>query len=277
MDEELQLDLFTWDRVKVGEGFSALAELDFARAILVFQNVLSKWPGHPDASAGLRMAATWADCLREAETPHERETVTSLWERIRSYPFGQSGHELRRALIQRVVVLLQIEDADLYIPPDLSLGRLFVELEDYGRAEAAFRRLLETHARDGRLLVWLGNCLFKQGKTSEARVVYAKALLSAPAEVNIEEIEDKGVVEAIAEEDIYSAAIWGWLSGVLPLVEVEVGSPHDRRHVGALLVYRTVRGAEAARAKGAHEEMVEQRRLLKGLAPAVFLRYMGRM
>ncbi len=276
MDDELQLDLFTWDRVMVREGFSALARLDFLKAQGTFQDVLARWPGHPDASAGLGMAATWADSLRDVKILQRREAAGLLWERLQSYPFGQSGGELRRTLIQRAITLME-EDADSHISPDSCLGRLYFEMEDYGRAEAAFRRILETQPRDGRLLVWLGNCLFIQRKTSEARVVYARAFLSAPSEVNLEEIEDKELVEAVADEEVYSAAIWGWLRGVLPLIEMEVESPHDRKHENALLVYHTLRCAEKARAKAAYEEMVEQRRLLRKLSPTVFLQYMSRM
>ena len=276
MDEELQLNLFSWDRVKVGEGFSALAGLDFAKAQITFQHLLSTWSGHPDASLGLGMAATWADFLTGAETLQTRDAIVSLWEQIRLYSFGQFGQALRRALIQRVIALME-EDTDLYIPPDLCLGRLLLEIEDYKSAEAAFKHLLETHPCDGKILVWLANCLFRQGRTSEARVVYAKVFLSAPLEVMLEEIEDKELVEAIADEEAYSAAIWGWLRGVLPLVDAEEGPPLDRKHEEALRVYQTLRRAEKARARGAHEEMVERRRLLKELAPAVFLQYMGRM
>ncbi len=276
MKEELQLNLFSWDRVKVAEGFSALGGLDFAKAQVTFQGILSKWPGHPDASAGLGMVATWADFLGAAEALQKRDAIVSLWERIRPYSFGQCGHALRRALLQRAVALLE-EDADLYVPPDLCLGRLLLEIEEYGKAEAAFRHLSEIHPHDGRILVWLGNCLFRQHKTSEARVVYARAFLSASSEVKLEEIEDEELVKAIADEEVYSAAIWGWLRGVLPLVEVEEAPGLDRKHEEALRVYQTVRRAERARAKGAHEEMVEQRRLLRELAPAVFLQYMGRM
>jgi hypothetical protein len=127
------------------------------------------------------------------------------------------------------------------------------------------------------MLIWLGNCLFRQGKEDEARFAYAKAFLCAPWEVELDELDDKELLEAIADEDIYSAAVCGWLRRVLPFVEVEVGSPHDRKHEESLLIYHAVGRAERARAMGAHEEMVEQRRLLKRLAPAVFLEYMGRM
>jgi hypothetical protein len=45
----------------------------------------------------------------------------------------------------------------------------------------------------------------------------------------------------------------------------------------SLRVYRAIIEAEKARAKGDHDGMVAQRRLLKQLAPGVFLEYMGRL
>lgn len=276
MDEGLQLDLFNWDRVKVREGFIALARLDLKKAVLMFQDVLSRWQGHPDAAAGLRMAGAWDESLRRSEALPKEDAVAFLWEKIRSYPFGQSGQALRRELIQRAIALME-GDCYLHIPPDLCLGRLLLEVEEYVKAEEALTRLLERRPVDGRVLLCLGNCLFRQGKRTEARVVYARALLSAPWEVELGEIDDKELAGAIADEDVYSAAVRGWLRHVLPLIDVEVGSPHDRKHEGALLVYQTVRRAERARASGAHDEMVAQRRLLKEADPAVFQEYMGRM
>jgi len=75
---------------------------------------------------------------------------------------------------------------------------------------------------------------------SEARVRYAKIFLLTPSEVNLGEIEDKELVEAIAGEEVYSAAIWGWLRGVLPLVDIEEGPPYAGKHGEALRVYHTV-------------------------------------
>ncbi len=43
------------------------------------------------------------------------------------------------------------------------------------------------------------------------------------------------------------------------------------------LQFRNVIRAEKARAKGDHDSMVEQRRLLKQLAPGLFLEYTGRL
>jgi tetratricopeptide (TPR) repeat protein len=208
MDEELQLDIFTWDRVKVREGFMALARLDLTEAVRIFEDVLSRWQYHPDAAAGLRMAGAWDESLRRAETLQKADAVAFLWERIRSYPFGPSSEALRRGLIQRVIALME-GDCSLHIPPDLCLGRLLFEVEDYLKAEEALKRLLERRPVDGGMLVCLGNCLFRQGKKSEARVVYARALLSAPWQVELDEVDDREVVAAIADEDVYSSAVRG--------------------------------------------------------------------
>ncbi len=276
MDEDLQLNLFSWDRLKVGEGLKALARLNLTEAATMFEAVLSRWPGHPDASAGLRMAVAWTASLKEMEALQQKDGAATLWERIKAYPFGQGGEGLRQALIRRAIALLEGDDS-FHLPPDMCLGRLLCEVEAYGQAKAALTRLLERRPFDGRLWVCLGNCLFRQGKQSEAGVVYAKAFLVAPWEVEREEVEDAGLLEAVSDVDSYWAAIYGWLRGALPLVKVEIDSPHDRRHEEALLVYHIVRRAERARAIGTHDEIVEQRRLLKHLAPAVFHEYMARL
>jgi len=193
MDDDLQLDLFSQDRIRVREGFSALARLDLTGAAATFSEVLSRWPGHPDASAGLRMAAAWAVSLEEVETLQRQDAAAALWERIKVYAFGQRGEASRRGLIRKAIALLE-DDCYSYLPPDVCLGCFLLAVDDHGGAEAALRRLLERRPFDGRL----------------------------------------------------------W-------------------------VYRALGRAERGRAKCAHEEMVEQRRLLKQLSPAVFREYMGRL
>jgi tetratricopeptide (TPR) repeat protein len=276
MDEDLQLDLFSQDHVKTREGFSDLAGLDLRKAKAAFEQVLSRWPGHPDASGGLRMAVAWDAWLPGMEGLPPKDAAAALWGRIKAYPFEYGGEGLRRGLIRRAIAFVD-GDRDFYVPPDLCLGRFLLELEDYGEAEAALQRLLGRRPCVGRLWLCLGNCFFRQGKHSQARLAYARAFLVAPEEVERGEIDDRELLDAIADEDNYAAALSGWLRRVLPLVEVDVASPHDRRHEESFVVYRAVRHAERARANGDHEEMVEQRRLLKQLAPAVFREYMGRL
>jgi hypothetical protein len=77
-----------------------------------------------------------------------------------------------------------------------------------------------------------------------ARRAYAKALLLVPWEVERERIEDGELLQAIADEDVYSAAVCGWLRRVLPLIDLKVESPRDTTHAHSLRVYRAVVEAE---------------------------------
>ena len=150
MVEELQLDLFSQDQVQVREGFSALARLDLTKALAIFEAVLSRWPGHPDASGGLRLAVAWDASLKEMEALPPKDAAAALWGRITAYPFGPAGEALRWGLIRRAIALLD-NDWSFHLPPDVCLGRLLLEVEDYGGAEPALRRLLDWRPFDGKL------------------------------------------------------------------------------------------------------------------------------
>ena len=117
--------------------------------------------------------------------------------------------------------------------------------------------------RDGKILVYLGNCLWLRGRTAEARAIYAKALLTSPWDMKLEGFTDKELVEAIVEEDIYMAPLYGWLRRILPLIDIDIEEPHDKNHEWLLMIYNTIKLAEKARLQNDHKEMVEMRRLLK--------------
>jgi tetratricopeptide (TPR) repeat protein len=275
-EDSLQLNLFSWDRVQVGEGLEALAFLDFRKAEGIFKGLLSRFPGHPEASAGLTMTTDWAAILETTSALEKHDAAAALWAATKGYTFTPGGEQLRKALIRRAIGLFD-GDPHLYIPPDVCLGRLFLEVEEYEAAERALGQVLNAHGPHGGLMVCLGNCLFRQGKRAEARFTYARAFLLAPWGVERDQIEDRELVQVIVDEDPYWAAVYGWLRRLLPLMDVQVESPRDKNHEAALLVYESLRRAETARTKGDHDAMVEQRRRLKRLAPGVFLEYMGRL
>jgi tetratricopeptide (TPR) repeat protein len=276
MIDRVQLDLFSWDRIKVGEGFNALEMLDLQVAADIFEDILQRWHGHPDAIAGQRMAFDWIDFLKKTETLEKEEAVIYLWEKIKSYSFGQGGQVLRKGLIQRIITLLE-GDYCFYISPDLCLGCLYMDIAEYSKAEEALKMLAEQHPRDGKILVYLGNCLWLQGRAAKARAIYAKAILTSPWDMKLEEFTDKELVEAIVEEDIYLAPLSGWLRRILPLIDIDIEKPHDKNHEWLLMIYNTIKLAEKARLQHDHKKMVEMRRLLKESEPAVFLEYMGRI
>ncbi len=285
---DLQLDLFSWDRVKTGEGFSALARFDFQKAAVFFQEVLDREPFHAEASLGRVMADAWSRILSEVEPARGGDAAQILWGRIQSYSFGLHGESLRKALVKRLIEMIG-DDPAFYLPPDLCAGRLHYETGDYERSETALRRLLELHRNDVNILCMLGHCLRAQGRLSGARAVYAKALLISPDGA---EVKDAELTALIREVGASYAPIHGWLRGLLPLLEAPenaaaAAADDDDDDAAAAAaaaddlriacrIHGIVNRAEKARQKGDHREMVEQRLLLKNIAPEVFAEYLKR-
>ncbi len=193
---DLQLDLFSWDLVKTGEGFGALARLDFRNATAAFQEVLDREPFHAEASLGRGMADAWGRVLAGAALSQGGDAVPALWERIQSYSFGPRGKALRTALVKRLIELIG-DDPAFYLPPDLYAGRLHYETGDYERSETALRRLLEVHPNDVNILCMLGHCLRAQGRFSGARVFYAKALLISPDGAEVKDAELTALIREV--------------------------------------------------------------------------------
>jgi hypothetical protein len=50
----MQLNLFEWDIVAIGTGYTSLARLDFNEARNWFTRVLQSFPDHPRAHQGMR-------------------------------------------------------------------------------------------------------------------------------------------------------------------------------------------------------------------------------
>jgi hypothetical protein len=71
--------------------------------------------------------------------------------------------------------------------------------------------------------------------------------------------------------------VHGWLRDILPLVDVGGGLSSAPGHEKALTQHRAIHLAEEARRKGNHQEMVEQRRILKETDPEVFEEYLVRL
>lgn len=273
---ECQLDLFGQDRIKLGEGYAALARLDLDKAASIFSGLIMENPDFAEAAEGKAMAMEWSDALWQIESLKPEVAAVSLWERIRSSSFGQWGGGLRKALTKKLIALIG-SDHDFYAPPDLCLGYLYYELADYELAENSYRRLLNKHPDDSRFLCRLGNSLFLQKRLSEARRCYTRALLMAPGEIDPMTLEDGELRSIIKEVGPFTAPIHGWLRGALQLLDCSEADPENGEHERALLIYRTISLTEEARRKREHREMVEQRRALKEIAPEVFEEYIARL
>lgn len=273
---ECQLDLFGLERIKLGEGYAALARLDLDRAASIFGDLIMENPDFAEAAEGEAMALEWSDALRATGSFTPEAAALSLWERLRSFSFGRWGDELRKALVRRVINLIG-NNEDFFIPPDLCLGSLHIDVMQYEQAERSLRKLLEKHPDNARILCLLGNSLVPQQRRSEARLLYAKAFLRSPREASEAGPNDDELAAIIKREGPYMTPLYGLLEDVLPLLDVGATVAVDQDHDHALEIYRALVRAEAARKKRDHRKMVEERKVLKELSPGVFEVYIARL
>ncbi len=273
---ESQLDLFGQDRIKLGEGYAALARLDLDKAASIFGDLIRENPQFADAADGKTMALEWGDVLWGIESLNSEAAALSLWKKVGSSSFDQWGDGLRKALVRRVISLIG-NNEDFFIPPDLCLGSLHIEVMQYEQAERSLRKLLEKHPDNARLLCLLGNSLAPQQRRSEARVFYAKAFLRSPREASAGGPNDDELAALIRREGPSMTPVYGFMENVLPLVNIVAPVAVDQDHDQALKIYCSLSRAEAAREKRDHRKMVEERKVLKELSPEVFEAYITRL
>ena len=279
--EEVQLDLFSWDRVKIADAYRSMGSFQLEEAKVAFDAVRTQCPEHEEARQGLRIVSDWELLLHDLTDLTGRDGLVRLWHTIEGYAFGPGDGALRfrQALLERLAARME-DDSVLYVSPDLYLGYVLLEAGDHHRAELSLVRLLREFPGSGKLWSYLGNALWMQGKSHEARIAYTKALLVDPTDVSLDEVNDSELVEIVKEDGIDPAPIRGWLMGVLPLLDAETEIARLTEGNEALAgskrfrTYTCLARAEKARQRGHHDEMVSHRKILKTEAPEIFDAYM---
>jgi len=269
----MQLNLFQWDIIVVGNGYQALARLDFDQARKFFSQVLAVIPDHPVAGRGQREMQFWEQVLNSLADLAGDTALVYLWEHISAFSFNvdENHAALHRALLRRLVSMFPFgnEGGRWFHPPDFCLGSLYLQLGEYAVAEQ-YLRLVLAHSPDvGILHRFLGDALWQQEKHDAAHVAYVTALLLAPDTINAQTILSQPLAALIAEHGPGMAPLEGYFSGLLALVEL----PCDPGNSGAR-AYELLRQSEIARVQGQHQEMVAARRGLKTLAPEILAMYL---
>ena len=266
----MQLSLFEWDILAVGKGLNSLARLDFHDARSCFSSVLEVLPENTNAGRAMEDLQAWEGVFRDMEGLAGESALSFFWNKIVAFPFRSSEiyQTLRQSLIKHLLTLLDGR-ATLYIPPDLCSGYLYLQLSDYSAAESHLRILVKSLPENGRLQGYLADAIWMQGRREIANAMYAKALLLAPHEVSVAELCNRGLADLIKEHGPAITPVYGFLEGVLPLVEQE--APPVTLEARS---YEFLQQAEHARRLGKHNEMVAARRGLKNLAPEVLQDYL---
>ncbi len=268
--KRMQLQLFQWDLLETGNGHACLARLDFDQAEAHFNRVLGALPGHQVAEAGLRSVQYWQQALSDAEGVEEIEVLTGLWQRIEAFTFPatEASRMLRANLIRHLLSLMN-GVTTLYVPPDLCSGYLYLQLGEYLAAETHLRALIENCPGHGRLYGYLADALWLQGRCEIAGGVYATALLVAPQQVNVDALCNRQLAQIIARHGVDLAPVYGFLRGVLPLVDLEIAVDAE-----ATKIYSLLRQAESALLCQDAESIIRFRRELAVLAPEVLDAYL---
>jgi tetratricopeptide (TPR) repeat protein len=266
----MQLNLFQWDLVEVGNGYRCFADLDFEQARTHFSRVVSALPNHQAAGEGLKAACYWQETFTALPTLVGERGVSFLWQRMRAFDFGGNANhvELRTNLLRQLQAAMKSATLE-YLPPDLCLGSLSLQLGDYENAEQQLRRLIESFPEDGLLYGYLADALWMQQLHELANSLYALALLLAPELMTDHTVRNQRLAVLIADRGTVLAPIYGYLSGVVPLVEQEFAAATE-----AMNIYALLRQVERARYRGDHAAMVTARKQLGELAPEVFDAYL---
>jgi len=270
----MQLNLFEWDSLEVGQGYQSLARLDFAGARAHFSRTLVICPGHAEGGRGLEETDFWEAKFREADGQDPEAALMFLWEQVAAFHFVNSGNHrhLHHSLLSSLLsIMVQINDGERwYQAPGLCRGYLHLQLGENEEAARFLRILLEELPGNGLLHRYLGDALWRQGRKDVARAAYAVALLLAPHDVAAATIPLPQLEAIVMEYGPALAPIYGFLAGILPLVE-----PPCLPDSTEARACEWLRQAELARCQGHHPSMLAARRALKGVAPEILTDYLA--
>jgi hypothetical protein len=147
----VQLDLFSPDRLSLGEAREALNALDLERAAMLYRQIIARWPEAGEAREGLAAAARWNEILSRIESGDPRSAPRTLWDEIREATASTASlpEGFRAGLLRRVRDMLRNLDTDP-VPPDLSQGDVLLELDRPAEAVHWAREAMERF-RDERI------------------------------------------------------------------------------------------------------------------------------
>ncbi|HBH29023.1 MAG: tetratricopeptide repeat protein [Desulfofustis sp. PB-SRB1] len=268
----IQLNLFDLHIIASAQGFACLARFEFDEARSHFTKALDIRPEYTEAQRGINDVVYWQKAIEGIGGDTSPASVGHLWRMFCGFDFLESQHHrnLRQHLLKFLATLLP-DHPSFYDPPDLCHGYLHLLRGDYQRAEANLRLLVEHYPDTALLHLFLAEALWQQGRGEPAGPQYARALLLDPAACENRKISNYPLMEIITEYGADQAPIYGFFKGVLPLVKLPGRLLPD---TSANMLYETMRKAEQARRRRAHQQMISHRKELQRANKTVFGDYL---
>lgn len=240
----MQLDLFESIFIGYNKGVQALLELDPEKALDIFRQWQQRFRGKRDLSLEYELIEFISRKeVKEALETHPQMAL-KLWEQDMEPIYKSSGTDenlvglFRKRYFQRVsdTILALAERQSHSVTLDMLMcllrARLFPHVVRLGHA------ILENCTARGRALGYIGDALLEKGESEKAALIYLRALLEGPFDVDLEELRSEvvrhlvtkpeEVLEEFFDEDIFlekgEPSSWGaaagLLTGVFPIPKI---------------------------------------------------------
>ncbi|NVN91746.1 MAG: tetratricopeptide repeat protein [Desulfuromonadales bacterium] len=226
----MQLDLFEDNRpgILLNCAHDHILSRDFHRAVSVYEQLLTDYPGDRHASAMLKLVSELIELLPAPDASISPEQLHKLWLRLGSLHHSALRSTLLDILYDAMCALPHAEQ--MYRAPNFHLGQILMECGRYDRAADCFQKALAAgNVPRGRFMAWRGDALTLAGNEVEAIESYLKAFLHDPNSVDIQSIKNRTISdlytslssettdETEEQETPAWLPVWGWLQGVFSL------------------------------------------------------------
>lgn len=277
MDQDhSQLNLFSWQKETLGEGYEKLAAFCFDEAESVFVQINEKYVStDPETEEALFCTNYWKEVFDELENISPVKAIPFLYKEVSRFNFSNTWgqQQFRSALIRHLIRLMQQQNI-FYLNDQIALSDLFLQIKQTEKAEQALTEQLSTNEQDNKLRFRLAQIQWKNGLKGEAKRNYTLGLLLNPTSVPLEFLESDEIADLIDKYGSEMTPAYGWVFGVLPLLRLpDEFSVSGDSHLKALHCYRLLRKAEKASKGGGIDECVKYRKAMKETSPEFYDEY----
>jgi len=274
--EHSQLSLFSWQKAVLAEGYEQLVVFSFDEAEFIFRQLGEKYESaDPEMEDALDCTRYWKNVFEQFESTSPAKSIAILHDEISQFDFQKTWgqQQFRLALIRHLTELMQQQNL-FYLNSHTTLSDLFLQLREPEKAGQLLTEQVSSSPLDNKLRFRLAQIHWQNMQKGEAKRHYTLGLLLNPAEVPRPFLECNEIAGLIEEYGPEMTPAYGWVSGVLPLVQVPDDiTPAGDSHVNALTCYRLLHDAEKASKKSDMDACVEYRKVLKQTDPEFYQEY----
>lgn len=276
----MQLDLFSQENMQLSKAFEMVRSLQFAEALQCYKAILRQNPDQPQALEGSHLAAKWNSVWRQCGHFNREDDVHLVYqELLESEATWGISPSFKMAVLQKLTA--EMERLNMhFLEEGLSLGDLWMEIEEPDRAEVEYERYLKEQPHHAYWHMQLANSQYIQHKQRPPAVHYTLALLYGLSANDYPRIQHPGLRNYLTEHKPKHPAAMVWIMGFLPLLRPNELNPHPasdkEKPSEEIALYQLLITAENQR-KGNSRQMLAARKKLKEANAEVFEAYLKKL